>query len=259
MNTLAGNFFTTDGTGVGLDGNVFNTQALQGAASLTSSLAGAATEYAFSGQAKLNVLDLSIFGQQGLSGGILELGIGDGGSLFEIGQGGYKADIGTIATTMGGLRDVLKVSDAKFAGGGSNQLADLNLVNYSAIAGNLGLASDIWNDVIQTRYEDLDDGHYGYYNHGQDPTTIVLNDDLKANDRDTAAMLAAAGAHEGTHLYERMFTGSTTEASAHRAGRAVYTNLVQGAGVARELGISRWNRCRPSRRAQLPAQSRAGG
>ena len=225
MNTLAGNFFTTDGTNVGLDGRVFNLDALGGAASLTANLAGAATEYAFAGQTKLNVLDLGMFGDGKLSGGILELGIGDGGSLFEIGQGGYKADIGTIATTMGGLRDVLKVTDAKIAGEGSHALGVLNTSNYTAISGNLELASDLWNRDVKVSFEDLGEG-YGLYRHTEDPNTIVLNQRFNTNDREDVAVSATTAVHEGQHLYDRRDLGATNEARAYGASARAYAALI---------------------------------
>ena len=53
-----------------------------------------------------------------------------------------------------------------------------------------------------------------------------MNRDLVANDKDTAALLASVAAHEGTHLFDRMMTGETTEANAHLVGQAVYNNLV---------------------------------
>ena len=105
IGSLAGDFFTTDGTNWGLEENIFNTGALQGAASLTGNLSGALTEYAMSGRTSLNLLNMSMFNLEGakggrLSGGLLQLNLGGGGNLFNIGQGGWNTSIDTIAAAM---------------------------------------------------------------------------------------------------------------------------------------------------------------
>ena len=105
VGSLAGDFFTTDGTNWGLEENIFNTGALRGAASLTGNLSGALTEYAMSGRTSLNLLNMSMFNLEGakggrLSGGLLQLNLGGGGNLFNIGQGGWNTSIDTIAAAM---------------------------------------------------------------------------------------------------------------------------------------------------------------
>ncbi len=234
-----GDFLGSDGTGVALNSEVFDTDAITSFSSLAGNAAKMGVDYAWTGDTTANLVNLSMLGieyETGdgpgiLSQGLLEFNIGGDGPAFNVGSGGTSFDVGSIATAMGGMSDIARIGSAKIGGAlgtkrGIESRGDLNLVNYNAIAGNLALATGVWNKDIQTRYEDLDEGHYGYYNHGADPTTIVMNRDLLANDKETAAMLASVAAHEGTHLFDRMLTGETTEANAHLVGDAVYNNVV---------------------------------
>ena len=228
--SLAGDFFTTDGTNLVLDNNTFNTSALQGAASLTGSFSGALTEYAMSGKTTLNLLNMSMFNLKGVgdttvSGGLLELNIGGGRNLFSIGQGGYNANIGTIANTIAGFGEIDRIARAKVAGKGSHALGLLNTVNYQSWGGDYGLAEDLWKGRIKLAFEDLGETAYGLYRHRETPDTIVLNQRYNTNDREDAAVLASAGSHEGRHLYDRRYHGYTTEAGAHSSGKRTYDIL----------------------------------
>ena len=232
IGSLAGDFLTTDGTNWGLQENIFNTDALRGAASLTGNLSGALTEYAMSGRTSLNLLNMSMFNIESakggrLSGGLLQLNLGGGGNLFNIGQGGWSTSIDTIAAAMGGLDEIGRVSRAKIAGEGSHALGVLNMVNYQATGGDYRLARDIWNRNIKVAFEDLGRTAYGLYRHKKTPDTIVVNQRYNTNDREDAAVLASAGSHEGQHLYDRRDLGYTTEAGAHTRVRQTYMNLLE--------------------------------
>ena len=231
IGSLAGDFFTTDGTNWGLEENIFNTGALRGAASLTGNLSGALTEYAMSGRTSLNLLNMSMFNLEDakggrLSGGLLQLNLGGGGNLFNIGQGGWSTSIDTIAAAMGGLDEIRRVSRAKIAGEGSHALGVLNMVNYQATGGDYRLARDIWNRNIKVAFEDLGKTAYGLYRHRETPDTIVVNQRYNTNDREDAAVLASAGSHEGQHLYDRRNLEYTTEAGAHSRSAKTYAALI---------------------------------
>ncbi len=88
---------------------------LKNGKALSSSIAGSAAsiyEYERLGSTKLNVLNttdlLSLFGADNLIGdyggaGLIELGIGDGGSLFEFGTGGQNVSTSQIASAYQGI------------------------------------------------------------------------------------------------------------------------------------------------------------
>ena len=80
--------------------------------------------------------------------------------------------MGTIAKTIGGRSDVLKVTRAKLAGEGSHALGVLNTSNYLAIGGMRQLSQEIWGRKVA--FEDLGED-YGYYNHTENPNRIVIN------------------------------------------------------------------------------------
>ena len=161
-----------------------------------------------------------------LSGGLLQLNLGGGGNLFNIGQGGWSTSIDTIAAAMGGLDEISRVSRAKIAGEGSHALGVLNMVNYQATGGDYRLARDIWNRNIKVAFEDLGRTAYGLYRHKETPDTIVVNQHYNTNDREDAAVLASAGSHEGQHLYDRRDLGYTTEAGAHGRSAKTYAALI---------------------------------
>ena len=164
------------------------------------------------------------------STGLLELRLGGAGTSLHLGTGGYRADVGTIAKTIGGRSDVLKVTRAKLAGEGSHALGVLNTANYLAIGGMRQLSQNIWGRKVEVAFEDLGED-YGYYNHTENPNRIVINRRYNTNDREDVAVLAAGAAHEGQHRYDRTFHGTTNEYSAHRSGGTVYLNLMHGLGL----------------------------
>ena len=234
--SLAGDFFTQDGTGETIvAGTSIDTKALAGAASLSTTAITAGAEYAITGRTTVNLAALNFKyqadGRESTSStGLLELRLGGAGSSLHLGTGGYRADLGTIAKTIGGRSDVLGVTRAKLAGEGSHALGVLNTSNYLAIGGMRQLSQEIWGRKVAVAFEDLGED-YGYYHHSEDPNRIVINRRSNTNDREDVAVLAAGAAHEGQHRYDRTFHGRTNEYSAHRSGAAVYLNLMHGLGL----------------------------
>ena len=164
------------------------------------------------------------------STGLLELRLGGAGTSLHLGTGGYRADLGTIAKTIGGRSDVLGVTRAKLAGEGSHALGVLNTSNYLAIGEMRQLSQEIWGRKVAVAFEDLGED-YGYYHHSENSNRIVINRRSNTNDREDVAVLAAGAAHEGQHRYDRTFHGRTSEYRAHRSGGAVYLNLMHGLGL----------------------------
>ena len=234
--SLTHDFFTQDGTGETIvAGTSIDTKALAGAASLSTTAITAGAEYAITGRTTLNLAALNFKYKANKrewtsSTGLLELRIGGAGTSLHLGTGGHRADVGTIAKTIGGRSDVLGVTRAKLAGEGSHALGVLNTSNYLAIGGMRQLSQNIWGRKVDVAFEDLGED-YGYYNHTADPNRIVINRRYNTNDREDVAVLAAGAAHEGQHRYDRTFHGATSEYSAHRSGAAVYLNLMHGLGL----------------------------
>ena len=106
-----------------------DTKALAGAASLSTTAITAGAEYALTGRTTLNLAALNfkyqVDGRESTSStGLLELRLGGAGSSLHLGTGGYRADVGTIAKTIGSRSDVLGVTRAKLAGEGSHKLVN---------------------------------------------------------------------------------------------------------------------------------------
>ena len=201
----------------------------------TATAITAGAEYAITGRTTVNLASLNFKyqadGRESTSStGLLELRLGGAGSSLHLGTGGYRADLGTIAKTIGGRSDVLGVARAKLAGEGSHALGVLNTANYLAIGGMRQLSQEIWGRKVAVAFEDLGED-YGYYHHSGDPNRIVINRRSNTNDREDVAVLAAGAAHEGQHRYDRTFHGRTNEYSAHRSGAAVYLNLMHRLGL----------------------------
>jgi hypothetical protein len=165
---------------------------------------------------------------------LLELHLGRNGATMNVGMGGADVSLGTIAESMSGLRDTLKISGVKLASlvGSYEGVSTLNVVNmlgYSADTNNFALGRAIWGDKIKVRYSNdvkVADGMYGQYN-GQDlPNEIQLSSDLLGNGKELAAKLAAVMAHEGTHV-----AGNRYEALAHQQGLMTYGTLLETFGL----------------------------
>jgi hypothetical protein len=99
-----------DGNSIWLNGHTFDTNSIQKLNSLTGNLVGAGLNYAMTGEATLNVLNLSDLTGGKLNSGLLELHLGgENGVSMNIGTGGTDISLGTIAGAMSGLSDSTKV------------------------------------------------------------------------------------------------------------------------------------------------------
>jgi len=228
-----------DGNKIGLSNNIFNTESIKSFNALTGSLASQGVNYALTGDFTLNVLNFGMFGVNDRNGnlvknGLLELHLGKNGATMNVGMGGADVSLGTIAASMSGLRDTLKIGGAKLASlvGSYEGISTLNAVNmlgYSSDTNNFALGRAIWGDMIKVRYSNdvkVADGMYGQYN-GQDlPNEIQLSSDLLGNGKELAAKLATVMAHEGTHV-----AGNRYEAIAHQQGLMTYGTLLETFGL----------------------------
>ncbi len=229
----AQNFLLTDGNGIELTDNVFNTNALNTMAGLTGNAAAALTEYAISGHTTVNLINTSMFGlkTKDLKTGTLSTmhkGLfavtfdSEEGVSSTISSAGFDMNLGNIATAMNGLHDITKITSTKVSSafGGKEQISTLNAVNmlgYTNSNLNVSLANDIWQDRLGVEYGDTGDD-YGNYTIGD--SKIRLSDQLLGGGKEGSAKLAAVMSHEGTHAY-----GNRIEGYAHLAAADTYSQI----------------------------------
>jgi murein DD-endopeptidase MepM/ murein hydrolase activator NlpD len=211
-----------------LNGDTFNVEGIQKLNSLTGNLVGAGLNYAMTGEATLNVLNLSDLTGGKLSSGLLELHLGgEKGVSMNIGSGGTDISMGTIAGAMNGLGDSTKVIGAKIDNlmgdnRGLSTLETINMLGWTGEGYEQWLAKAIWNDIIKARYEELGtdkDGEIlGRYVQGS--SEILLDNSLLGGGKEGSAKLAAVMSHEGTHLNENRYEGI-----AHLQGSSTYNMI----------------------------------
>uniref|UniRef100_A0A7C3E7Q2 M23 family metallopeptidase n=1 Tax=Gracilinema caldarium TaxID=215591 RepID=A0A7C3E7Q2_9SPIR len=230
-----------DGNKIGLSDKIFNTQSIKAFNSLAGSLAGQGVNFALTGDFTLNVLNFGMFGVNDRNGnlvknGLLELHLGRNGATMNVGMGGADVSLGTVAESMSGLRDTLKISGAKLASlvgnyEGVSTLNAVNMLGYSADMNNFALGRAIWGDMIKVRYGDTGDD-LGNYDSTK-PGEIQLSRTLLGNNRDLAAQLATVMAHEGVH--ER---GIRLESEAHEQGLRTYGAIVEAFGLNKDQAFT---------------------
>jgi hypothetical protein len=213
-----------------LNEDTFNVGGIQKLNSLTGNLVGAGLNYAMTGEATLNVLNLSDLTGGKLNSGLLELHLGgEDGVSMSIGTGGTDISLGTIAGAMSGLRDSTKVIKAKVDNlmGDKTGVYTLNAVNMLGGTGEgyeQWLAKAIWNDKVKATYKELgtdENGNEILGRHIQGSVgEILLDESLLEGGREGSAKLAAVMAHEGTHL-----TGNRYEGIAYLQGNSTYNTI----------------------------------
>ncbi|MCA1951350.1 MAG: M23 family metallopeptidase, partial [Treponema sp.] len=168
--------------------------------------------------------------------GLLELHLGRKGATMNIGMGGADVSLGTIAASMSGLRDTLKIGGAKLASlvGSYEGISTLNAVNmlgYSDDTNNFALGRSIWGGKIRVRYGETGED-FGNYN-VNDPNGITLSQALLGNGLDKSSKLATVMAHEGTHA-----NGNRLESVAHERGIQTYGAIVAKLGLTADTGFA---------------------
>ncbi len=218
-----------DGIRNPLTDKVFNTASIANFNSFAGSLAGQGMNFALGGDFTLNLLNASDLSGGKLKGGLLELHLGRGGVSMNMGMGGADASFGTIAASMSGLRDTLKIGSAKTAAlfGGLTGVSTLNAVNmlgYSQDTNNFALGRNIWSNRLKVKYGDTGDD-LGYYD-SNNADVVMFSKDLLGGGREAAAKLATVMAHEGTHV-----AGNRYESEAHKQGLLIYGSLLSTFGL----------------------------
>jgi len=200
------------------------------------SLAGQGVNFALTGDFALNVLNMSDLTGGKLKNGLLELHLGRNGATMNIGMGGADVSLGTIAASMSGLRDTLKIGGAKLASlvGSYEGISTLNAVNmlgYSDDTNNFALGRSIWGGKIRVRYGETGED-FGNYN-VNDPNEITLSQGLLGNGLDKSSKLATVMVHEGTHA-----NGNRLKSVAHERGIQTYGAIVANLGLSADTGFA---------------------
>jgi len=224
-----------DGNGIGLSSNVFNTNAINNLNGFVGGLAGQGLNYAMTGEATFNLANFSMFGMtdakgQLVSSGLLELHLGKDGASMNLGTGGMDASFGTIAASLSGLEETVKIGGAKTAAlfgqlGGLSSLNAVNMLGYTNDGFDEALGRRIWSGRLKARYGDTGDD-WGSYE-AESPDSILLSEKLLGGGKEEAAKLATVMAHEGTHA-----AGNRYESVAHQQGMWAYQNLMSTFGLA---------------------------
>jgi hypothetical protein len=209
------------GDGDLLNGDTFNTKAIQKLNNFTGSLAGAGVSYAMTGEATLNVANLKDFTRNGNHNlGLLELHLGgETGFSVNLGTGGTDVSYSTVAGAMAGVRDSSKIIGAKLnaLGGNIEDISTLNAINMMGWTGNglnQKIARAIWDDALKVAYGDIGEEYLGKYKGGD---VVTIRKTLLGGGREGSAKLATVMAHEGTHV-----DGNRIEGIAHIQGAGTY-------------------------------------
>jgi len=214
-------------TSLGSRLDVVNREAVRNLNYAAGGLASAGLSYGLTGEAKVNLLDVR-------GTGVLEMNLGGGRPLFELGRGGTNLDLGTLSSALtSGLGDALAVTGWKLGGDRGN--ASLEAINMMASAGglpNLVASRLLFDGSLEIRAERLAENEYGKYT-VSDPSSVVVNEDLFVNDRDSAAKLAAVLSHEATHAF-----GNRVEAFAYGAAANAYAEIVRNFGLEGDEGFA---------------------
>ncbi|MFA6506911.1 MAG: hypothetical protein WCT14_12455 [Treponemataceae bacterium] len=206
-----------DGNRLGLVESVFDKKSIESFNGMMGSLAGQGVNFALTGDFALNVA-------KGWGSGLLELHMGKNGISMNLGTGGADVSLGTIASSMSGMMDTLKIGGAKLAAmaGSYEGISTLNAVNMMGYSGNglnTAIGRGLWGGQLRARYGNTLD-EYGHYNGTLAPNEIALSAELLGPGKEKAAKLAAVLAHEGTHV-----AGNRVEGFAHVQGYQTYETL----------------------------------
>ena len=225
-----------DGNGTILSSNVFNTRGISSFNNLTGGLVSTGIQYGMTGDATLNLMNIADFGSE-RGYGLLEMHLGaKQGFSMNLGSNGTNVSLGTIASSMGGVGESYKITEAKYENlqGDKTALTTLNSANglgYTDNKDNYQLAKDIWNGNKNVVYynastpavttQDLAALAYA----GDDGKSIYVNSKLLGGGKEGAAQVASIMSHEAKHLAGKdEFESRMTETSA-------YSDLMKAWGV----------------------------
>jgi hypothetical protein len=196
-----GQWNLTDTNSNWLNSQTFKAADIRNLNGLAGGLASTAVSYGLTGEATLNIANMSMFG--GPSAGLAEMHLGgaDGFSL-NLGSGGTDVSLGTLASAFSGMRESALIDSMK--NGTLEQQRAFSAVNgLGYVQGQEGLwkaAREILDGKIHIGYSsDLSKTQLGEYDPA-DRDSILVNDDFLTMDGAlSSAKLAAIMGHELTH------------------------------------------------------------
>ena len=235
-----GTYLTIDGNKMELNEKVFNLKGINSFSSIAGSGTASLVEYGITGKTTINLLNTGIFGLTDLKGKELNKGLFEmtfsknKGISGRIGSGGNDMNIASVLTAFGGVRDALKITDAKVSSlfGKQEKISTMNAINmlgYTGFNDNIRLANDIWDDRLSVNYADTR-GDWGNYKDGE---AINISQTLLGGGAEDSAKLATVLAHEGSHVY-----GNHVEGIAHSVGLETYAQINRIFGLAGESSFA---------------------
>ena len=265
-----------DGNGTILSSNVFNTRGISSFNNLTGGLVSTGIQYGMTGDATLNLMNIADFGSE-RGYGLLEMHLGaKQGFSMNLGSNGTNVSLGTIASSMGGVGESYKITEAKYENlqGDKTALTTLNSANglgYTDNKDNYQLAEDIWNGNKNVVYynastpavttQDLAALAYA----GDDGKSIYVNSKLLGGGKEGAAQVASIMSHEAKHLAGKdEFESRMTETSAYSDLMKAWgvtgagyedTGLAWGASMLRKIGAGGYGFVLDAQIASLPVSS----
>ena len=235
VNTGLGNWNLYDGNDVDLSGKVFNRKSIESFNSLAGGLTSTGIQYGITNEATLNVMNFADFGGS-KSYGLMEMHLGGSrGFGMNFGSNGTNVSLGTIAASMSGLKDTLKITGAKASAAfgdqrGISTLNAINMMGYTQNSGNYEIAKAIWAGQKNVSYYDastagITEQDLKALAYAEGSNSIGINAKLLGGGIEGAAQVASLFAHEGVHL------GGKGEFEAKMGGISAYADLMQAFGV----------------------------
>ena len=233
--TTLGTWNLQDGNNIALSKNVFNTDRIESFNGLMGGLASTGIQYGIAGETTLNVLNFADLGGTA-NYGIMEMHLGGSrGFGMNLGNNGTNVSYSTMAASMSGLNDTLKITGAKVgaAVGDMRGLSTLNAVSmmgYTQDSGNYEIARAIWSGAKDVSYYDattagINEQDLKALGYAEGTSSVGINAKLLGGGKEGAAQLATLLAHEGIHL------GGKGEFEAKMGGTSAYADLMQAFGV----------------------------
>jgi hypothetical protein len=227
-----------DGNGNFLSGDLYDRASIYSFNSTLGGIASTGVTYGMTGNASVNVLNLSMFG--GPDVGLFELGFGKDGFSGALSMGGTDMNALKLINSINGINETANILSFKTNGKEGNDT--LSAFNGLAITGdktNIELAKKIKDREIKVAYGDMGT-KYGKFDEAT-PDTIFINNDLLGGGEEGAAQIASLLAHEGLHA-----GGNYAEDKAYQSGWDTFNTLraawkVTGDGYTR-TGIETMSR-----------------
>lgn len=239
------NWNLQSGSGVNFTGasGAVNIGALQNFNNMMGGLASTGVTYGLTGNAKVNLINTSMFGltdveSNAVSVGLFEFGFGDDGIQTGIGMNGTDLNVMSLYQSVQGFEDMLRISQLKLGGKeGKTTIECIAMYDNTKNSEAHELARRLFGGETDIEFESGEDvvngerrEYLGKYDH-DDPDTIVISEQmLGAMTQEEYAKIASVVRHEGSHEGSHML-GEHVEANAYVQSFDTYGQIVTNLGL----------------------------